>query len=185
MARTRRLRARAPTYGAPATRNLRRALGEGAEVPLGRMVVLLLFAIAAVAFFVASNLAKAGPSEQVKDLGAIDARALLGGDTSSDHFLPTPVAVLPAETDAGPPAAASDEPAAAAAQTERVKVVNTGGLGVLLRADPPRGRFLQSLRDGQELEVIEHRTVDGDDWLHVRTQQGVEGWVFGRLVGPD
>jgi hypothetical protein len=181
----RRMRARGrATYGAPATRPWRGALGAGAEVALGRIVVLLLFALAAGAFVVADSLATADPSEQAKELGMVDPRALLGGDTSSDHFLPTPVAVLPAETDAGPPAAAADEPAAAG-QTERVKVVNTGGLGVLLRADPPRGRFLQSLRDGQELEVLEHRTIDGDDWVHVRTQAGVDGWMFGRLVGPE
>jgi hypothetical protein len=44
---------------------------------------------------------------------------------------------------------------------------------------------VQSLRDGQELDVVEHRSVDGDDWLHVRTQTGTEGWVYGRLVAPD
>jgi hypothetical protein len=177
---------RGEPYG-PATRNLRSALGEGAEVPLGRIVVLLLLLIAAGAFIVANNLAKAAPSEQAKDLGALDPRALLGGETTSDHFLPTPVAALPPENDAGPPPAAADDPngQAAATQAERVKVVNTGGLGALLRADPPKGRFVQSLRDGQELDVIEHRSVDGDDWLHVRTQTGVEGWVYGRLVAPD
>jgi hypothetical protein len=173
------------TYGAPATRTLRGALGEGAEVALGRIVVLLLFVIAAGASFVATNLATAGPSEQAKALGMTDPRSLLGGDTSSDRFLPTPVAVLPAAADAGPPAATAAEPATDSAQPEHVKVVNTGGLGVLLRADPPNGRFIQRLRDGQELDVLEHRTVDGDDWLHVRTQAGVEGWMFGRLVGPD
>jgi Bacterial SH3 domain len=175
---------RSEPYG-PATRNLRSALGEGAEVPLGRIVVLLLLLIAGGAFVVANNLARAAPSNEAKDLGGLDPRALLGGETTSDHFLPTPVAALPAQTDAGPPAAAADDPSGQAMQAERVKIVNTGGLGALLRADPPKGRFLQSLRDGQELDVIEHRNVDGDDWLHVRTQNGVEGWVYGRLVAPE
>jgi Bacterial SH3 domain len=168
-----------------ATRSLRSALGEGAEVPLGRLVLLLVLAIAVGAFWLSNSLSKAAPSEQARDLGSINPRALLGGDTSSDHFLPTPVAALPAETAAGPPApAAADPDHATAPGPERVKVVNTGGLGALLRAEPPKGRFIQSLRDGQELEVLEHRDVGGEDWLRVRTQAGVEGWVFGRLVGP-
>ncbi len=54
---------RSEPYG-PATRNLRSALGEGAEVPLGRIVVLLLLLIAGGAFVVANNLAKAAPSER-------------------------------------------------------------------------------------------------------------------------
>jgi hypothetical protein len=40
------------------------------------------------------------------------------------------------------------------------------------------------LRDGQVLSVLEHRTVGDAEWLRVRTREGVEGWIFGRLVGP-
>jgi len=33
------------------------------------------------------------------------------------------------------------------------------------------------------LTVIEHQTLpDGSEWLHVKTDQGGEGWVFSRLV---
>jgi hypothetical protein len=66
-----------------------------------------------------------------------------------------------------------------------VKVANTGGDGAILRADPPRGRQVAALRDGTVLDVIEHRQMpDGSEWLHVRTPDGVEGWVFSRLTAP-
>jgi hypothetical protein len=76
----RRLRARGrATYGAPATHTGRGVLGEGTEVALGRIVILLLFAIAACAVFVANTLATAGPSEQAKAFVRSARRAGSGG----------------------------------------------------------------------------------------------------------
>jgi hypothetical protein len=110
-----------------------------------------------------------------------DPRSLFQDDSSS--FLPPPVAALPAERDAGPPAPAVSDPAQSA-PVENVKVANTGGLGAVLRANPPKGPQVAALRDGQLLQVIEHQDVSGEDWVHVKTQDGVEGWIYGRLIGP-
>jgi hypothetical protein len=64
-------------------------------------------------------------------------------------------------------------------------VGNTGGRGAVLRADPVTGRPVAALRDQQVLEVIERRNVPGSgDWVHVRTAEGVEGWVTGVVALP-
>ena len=65
-----------------------------------------------------------------------------------------------------------------------MRVVDPGGVGVLLRSAPTDGRLVASLHNGQVLEVLERQTVDDVDWLRVRTTNGVEGWVFGGLVLP-
>src|SRR5919202_573458 len=159
-------------------------LGRGLERPLGRMVVVLLLGPPRAAAPLASTLAGLGPSEQAQRLAHLSPRQLLGEGTS--HFLPTPSPVLAPEPNAGPPAPAAGEltinsPSAVA---EQVKVANTGGVGVLLRSEPPSGRLVASLRDGQVLDVLEHQRVGDAEWLRVRTREGTEGWVFARLVGP-
>ena len=161
------------------TRSPRYALGPGADLPIARLIALLLLVVPVLALLVASNLAKAGPSEEAKQLANFNPRQVFSDNTP--HFLPTPVAVLPPETGAGPPVAAERE---GATSGERVKVANTGGIGAILRAEPPKGRQIAGLRDGQLLTVLEHRDVGDAEWLRVRTDDGTEGWVFGRLVGP-
>jgi Bacterial SH3 domain len=169
-----------------ATRHHRQyRLGPGLERPIGRVVVVLLLVTLLAVLPLASSLAGLGPSEQAQRLAHLTPRQLLGEGTS--HFLPTPIAALAPEANAGPPAPAAGESASedyTAAGAEQVKVANTGGLGVLLRSDPPSGRLVASLRDGQVLEVREHQRVGDAEWLRVRTREGTEGWVFARLVGP-
>jgi hypothetical protein len=166
------------------TRSPRYALGPGADLPIARIVAVLLILLPVGAVFVASNLAKSGPSQEAQEIASFNPRTIFADNTP--HFLPTPVAALPAEANAGPPAPSADEQAAAQADTERVKVANTGGAGAILRADPPRGRQVAALRDGMVLQVLEHQQLpDGSEWLHVRTNDGTEGWVFSRLVAPD
>ena len=80
------------------------------------------------------------------------------------------------------PGTSADDPSAD--PTETVKVANTGGVGAILRADPPSGRQVAGLRDGQVLKVLERRTVDDSEWVHVKTDSGADGWIFGRLVAP-
>ena len=159
-------------------------LGPGLERPLGRVVILLLLATLLVVVPLASSLAGLGPSEQAQRLAHLSPRQLLSEGAS--HFLPTPSPALDPEANAGPPAPAAGELARedTSAVAEQVKVANTGGVGVLLRSDPPNGRLVASLRDGQLLDVLEHQRVDDAEWLHVRTREGTEGWVFARLVGP-
>jgi hypothetical protein len=167
--------------GHATTRSARYSLGPGADLPVARIVALLLILLPVGAWFVISNVAKAGPSIDAKEIASFNPRAMFTDNTP--HFLPTPVAAIAPEGNAGPPAPAASEQTASAAPTERVKVANTGGAGAILRADPPKGRQVAGLRDGTVLQVLEHQQQgDGSEWLRVRTPDGVEGWVFSRLV---
>jgi hypothetical protein len=149
-------------------------------LPIARIVAVVLILLPLVTWFIVNNVAKAGPSQEARDIATFNPRALF--TDSTPHFLPTPVAAFPAEVNTGPPAPAASEQTAAAPK-EKVKVANTGGAGAILRADPPRGRQVTGLRDGTVLQVLEHRSLDdGADWLRVKTADGLEGWIFSRLV---
>jgi Bacterial SH3 domain len=158
--------------------------GSTDKVVAGGIILLLVLVPLGVWFFI-GNAMKAAPSQEAVDIGSLNTQNIF--DDGSSRFLPTPVAALPAEINAGPPAPAADEQTAAdTAPTERVKIANTGGVGAILRADPPKGRQVAALRDGTILQVLEHRQVDdGADWLRVRTPDGTEGWVFSRLVAAS
>ncbi len=68
---------------------------------------------------------------------------------------------------------------------ERITIGNTGGRGAILRAEPVSGRPVATLHEQQVLEVIERQTVPGSGvWVHVRTPEGVEGWVTGLVALP-
>jgi hypothetical protein len=168
--------------GHATTRSARYALGPGADLPVARVVALLLILLPIGAWFIVSNVAKAGPSQEAKDIVNFNPRAMFSDTTP--HFLPTPVAALPPDAHTGPPAPAASEQRTADAPTERVKVANAGGAGAILRADPPKGRQITSLREGTVLQVIEHQDVDGSAWLHVKTPDGTQGWVFSKLIAP-
>jgi Bacterial SH3 domain len=164
------------------TRSARYVLGPGADMPVARLVAVLLVIVPLAGLWIANNVAREAPSPAAQEIASFDPRSVLTDNTP--HFLPTPVAALPAAANSGPPAPSTDEQSSAAdTSPERVKVANTGGAGAILRADPPRGQQVAALRDGTVLEVIEHQTLpDGSEWLHVRTPEGTEGWVFSRLV---
>jgi hypothetical protein len=163
------------------TRSARYALGPGADLPIARIVAVLLLVLPMVAFWLVTQKIKEGPSPEAVQLANFDPKKAFADNTP--HFLPKPVAALPAENGAGPPAPAESEQPPADI-TERVKVANTGGAGAILRAEPPRGRQLAALRDGQVLELLERQTVGDAEWLRVKTAEGVEGWIFSRLVAP-
>jgi hypothetical protein len=76
---------------------------------------------------------------------------------------------------------ASPEPAQA---REIVVVANTGAIGGVLRAEPVSGAQVAALREGQRLEVLDRTTRAGGEWVHVRTAEGVEGWIAARIVAP-
>ncbi|MBV9327067.1 MAG: SH3 domain-containing protein [Chloroflexi bacterium] len=92
----------------------------------------------------------------------------------------------PPPTLAPPASTATTPPTPRATPTgERIVIANTGGLGAVLRADPVTGRPVAALREQQVLDVLEHRDVPGSgDWLHVRTADGVEGWVTSVVARP-
>jgi hypothetical protein len=87
---------------------------------------------------------------------------------------------------APPAATATAAPTPRPAPTgERVVIGNTGGLGAVLRADPVTGQAVAALHDEQVVEVVERRNVAGSgDWVHVRTEDGKEGWVTGIVARP-
>jgi hypothetical protein len=171
--------------GHATTRSPNYALGPGADLPIARIVALLLILLPIGAWFVITNIVKAGPSQEAVDLANFNPRTMFSDTTP--HFLPPPVASIPADVNAGPPApAAAEQTTADSPPIEQVKVTNTGGAGAILRADPPKGRQVAALRDGTLLQVLEHRQLDdGTEWLRVKTPDGVEGWVFSRLVAAS
>lgn len=166
------------------TRSARYALGPGADLPIARVVAVLLVLLPVGAWLLISNQMRAPktPTPEAQTIANFNPRSLFADQTP--HFLPTPVAALPPETNAGPPApSASEQSSASSSPVERVKVANTGGAGAILRADPPKGRQVLALRDGTVLQVIERQQIeDGTEWLHVRTADNIEGWIFSRLV---
>src|SRR5919199_4684193 len=118
------------------TRSSRYSLGPGADLPIARLVVLLMLAVAIGAFVFIRREVRETPSPETQQLGGLNPRSLLQDNTP--HFLPTPVAALPPQQDAGPPAPAADEPGQSGdkgAGTELVKIANTGGVGAILRAE--------------------------------------------------
>jgi hypothetical protein len=173
--------------GQTTTRNARYALGSGADLPIARIVALLLMVVPIGALWVISNVSKAGPSQTAIEIANFNPKSVLADNTP--HFLPTPEAAIPSDANSWPPAPPADvqapPDAPPDATVEQVEVANTGGDGAILRSDPPGGRPVATLRDGTVLQVIEHQTLpDGSDWIHVRTLDGIEGWLFSRLVGP-
>ncbi|MBV9582834.1 MAG: SH3 domain-containing protein [Chloroflexi bacterium] len=92
---------------------------------------------------------------------------------------PPPTLAPPAVT-ATPPPTAQPTPTG-----ERIVIANTGGLGAVLRQDPVTGKPVGALHEQQVVDVLEHRDVPGSgDWIHVRTSDGVEGWVTGVVARP-
>ena len=91
-----------------------------------------------------------------------------------------PPTLAPPEVTATPPATPRPAPSG-----ERVVIGNTGGRGAVLRAEPVTGRPVTALREQQVLDVLERRNVPGSgDWVHVRTSDGLEGWVTGLVALP-
>lgn len=82
--------------------------------------------------------------------------------------------VLPAQPSVTP------APATAAGNSRAFEVVNTGGLGLFLRAEPnPDSEVLATLPDGTRVEPTDTEETTGSQyvWRQVRTAEGQEGWV--------
>jgi uncharacterized protein YgiM (DUF1202 family) len=79
---------------------------------------------------------------------------------------------------ARPSTAPSTAPSAAPSAVTYT-IANTGGDNVNLRSDASTGaEVLAKLSEGDQVtEVGPPKTVDGREWKHVRTKDGIEGWV--------
>lgn len=98
----------------------------------------------------------------------------------------TSVAVTMQVVPTVPPAVATAAPATTPTPSPRAYVVaNTGGAGVLLRNAPKSGAAVTALPDNSKLvEVSPPATVNGAQWLHVRTATGTEGFVSAAYTVP-
>jgi hypothetical protein len=81
-------------------------------------------------------------------------------------------------------ATAAPRPPTPTVPSERAVVTNTGGIGAVVRAEPVSGPQVGSLREQVIVAVLERRSVNGTEWVRVRSEQGVEGWVIGVVVRP-
>src|SRR5262249_31246665 len=139
------------------TRSTKYSLGPSAEAPVARLVVGVRRTGRSVGWQLAGRQPKEGPSEAAQQIATFTPKQAFADNTP--HSLPKPVAAMPGDAGAGSPApAASDDNPADT--TELVKVAGAGRSGAILRADPTSGQQVAALRDGQTLEVLEHRTLD-------------------------
>jgi hypothetical protein len=118
--------------------------------------------------------ATATPGFRLTDPTPTNARARFGNLDETPP--PTLVPRVPAISVATPRPTATGE---------HITIGNTDGRGAILRAEPVSGRPVATLHEQQVLEVLERQTVPGSGvWVHVRTPEGVEGWVTGLVVLP-
>jgi glucose/arabinose dehydrogenase len=93
-----------------------------------------------------------------------------------------PTAAKPAASPvASPSPGAAAKPTAtaeAAGKPEAVFVGNTDGVGVYVRKTPVMSDRLRAYPDGTELTIIgDDVDADGQHWHHVKTPDGLEGYV--------
>ena len=77
------------------TRSYRSGRGPGIDGPAARAVIAVVLALFVVAFALVRVFARAGPSEQALELAHLSPQQLMGDSTQ--HFLATPVAAIPAD----------------------------------------------------------------------------------------
>jgi hypothetical protein len=119
--------------------------------------------------------AAAAPAFRLVDATPTNARARFGAleETPPPTLSPPAMTATPVATPRATPTG------------ERVMIGNTGGVGAVLRAEPVIGRVVASLREQLVVDVLERRVVPGNgEWVHVRTAEGVDGWVIGLVALP-
>jgi SH3-like domain-containing protein len=96
-------------------------------------------------------------------------------------FQPGPSTTAQNGTSAAPNGGTSMAPPGTAnANAARARIANTDGLGVVLRNSPrDADRSTRGLMDGAGVTVVE---VSGADWVHVRADNGQEGWIPARYI---
>jgi hypothetical protein len=91
----------------------------------------------------------------------------------------TPAAPTATRTPASATATPAPKPTSTPAPaTSEVWVGNTGGSGVYVRGTPTSGDRVRAYPDGTPLTIIgDDVSGDGKEWKHVRTPDGLEGYV--------
>lgn len=115
--------------------------------------------------------------------------AFAGGETRvNTSVLDVGLMSQPIHVEAGaqaPPANAATSAGSATPTSDNrdvVHVANTGGQGVVLRASPREDdRTPRGFMDGDPVTVLER---SGSDWARVRGDNGQDGWVPTRYLGP-
>jgi hypothetical protein len=154
------------------------------------LIVLLLAIPVLVVIQVPKFLDLAGsvppPASGVTFATAEPAFSLLDVTPTAERARIAPLDQTPPPTLSPPVATATAAPTPRPTPTgERIVIGNTGGLGAVLRSDPVTGHPVAALREQQVLDVLERRNIPGSgDWVHVRTADGVEGWVTAIVARP-
>ncbi len=85
-----------------------------------------------------------------------------------------------------PSTAPSNGPSAAPATGASYVVANTGGDNINMRASASASaEIVARLAEGDQIvEIGPVATADGREWRHVRTKDGIEGWVASEFTAP-
>ena len=123
------------------------------------------------AVLVARAMSSSGQSPSRTDLVGIAATRqptrVVVGDQTNDQ-VSGPVATSPA--------------APGISATARAHIAYTDGQGVVLRASPHEDdRTPRGFMDGDSVTVLERQ---GSDWVRIRGDNGEDGWVPARYLGP-
>ena len=99
-------------------------------------------------------------------------------------WVPAYQVVVDGETPVQPPPAAAAATLMPTMVAERLRVANTGGVGVVLRGSPTDAdRRPVGLAEGATVAVVE-RGGANNEWVHVHTDTGQDGWVPARYLAP-
>lgn len=92
---------------------------------------------------------------------------------------PSPTLGSPLKTSTSPPTGQpSSTPTLTSTPSFALIAASTGG-GALVRSEPGGGTVLTTLINGTLVEVLpEIRSVGTVQWVHIRTLEGIEGWVL-------
>ncbi len=108
------------------------------------------------------------PTQTVQALPSVTASVLQSPTASSPSFTSTPI----------PSATITPTPSSTATPSYAVIAAAVGG-GALLRSEPGIGARVDTLQNGVIVEVLpDIQSVGGNNWAHVRTLNGIEGWVL-------
>lgn len=110
---------------------------------------------------------------------------LLPATTATKSTVPLATFTPTAGAATTPEVVASPTPAELAVGS-KVKVANTGGTGLNMRAGPSTGQTrVKTLAENSEVEIMGGpQTADGFVWYQVRDSSGTIGWVVGKFLLP-